>query len=469
MISGRNALSSIEQALADLRREENDVKGRLQAATERLAAVQAEQTDAYQDLARFRLDDHAGKALRGRLDTSAKRARQLLAERKDVVAEITARREKVETDLEKLAQLRTDRTKALEAAGEKLDAASAEAENVLADNEAWQKQHAIVEAAAKVIGEAERKAETAESDRKEKGAPYEADPLFMYLWERGYGTSRYKAGNIARMLDAWVAGLVRYQDARPNYAMLTEIPKRLREHVEKMKEKAQGELAKLKALEKDALERVGGAGLDVQMAKLRTEIHAFDKRFGELNGELDRLRAEEDRVASGEDETFNAAVAALGDSLKDDDTRRLWKEAKQTPSPEDERILERIEKTYDDMHDCDMVIETARKDLRRISRRRDELTEVAQDFRRRRYDDYGSNFADDAIIGSVLGEFLRGGMSGRDYWSRIERGHRHAPRRGPIGGGFPGIPGGGGPWGGGGGGGDFGGGGGDGFSTGDTF
>jgi hypothetical protein len=34
------------------------------------------------------------------------------------------------------------------------------------------------------------------------------------------------------MLDEWVAGLVHYTDARANYALLTEIPVRLRAHAE---------------------------------------------------------------------------------------------------------------------------------------------------------------------------------------------------------------------------------------------
>ena len=33
-----------------------------------------------------------------------------------------------------------------------------------------------------------RKTEQAEADREQKGRPYRDDPLFMYLWERGYGT-----------------------------------------------------------------------------------------------------------------------------------------------------------------------------------------------------------------------------------------------------------------------------------------
>ena len=70
------------------------------------------------------------------------------------------------------------------------------------------------------------KAATSEQDRQQKGKAYEADPLFIYLWQRGYGTPDYKRRGLVRSLDRWVAGLIRFDDARANYAMLTSIPER---------------------------------------------------------------------------------------------------------------------------------------------------------------------------------------------------------------------------------------------------
>ncbi len=46
---------------------------------------------------------------------------------------------------------------------------------------------------AQVAAESLRKTEQAEADREAKGKPYRDDPLFMYLWERGFGTKNYRA------------------------------------------------------------------------------------------------------------------------------------------------------------------------------------------------------------------------------------------------------------------------------------
>src|SRR3954468_17364573 len=63
---------------------------------------------------------------------------------------------------------------------------------------------------------AEEKAAQAEADRDEKRRPYEADPLFMYLWRRRYGTRDYQASNLVRFFDRKVAHLIDFETARIN-------------------------------------------------------------------------------------------------------------------------------------------------------------------------------------------------------------------------------------------------------------
>jgi len=90
-------------------------------------------------------------------------------------------------------------------------------------------------ASAEMLAAAERKAAQAECDLEEKRKPYEADPLFMYLWSRGLGTSRYRAIPLVRYFDRKVARHIGFDDARRNYAVLIELPVRLREHAERLR------------------------------------------------------------------------------------------------------------------------------------------------------------------------------------------------------------------------------------------
>jgi hypothetical protein len=147
--------------------------------------------------------------------------------RRSVSPEIELRLKKIEA-LADLARSRLeppDRERVVDA----LEAAAADARRSL------ERQPA---ASDDVIRNAEEKAARAEADRDEKRRPYESDPLFMYLWRRGFGTRDYEAGNLVRHFDRKVAHLIGYEAARVNYAMLLELPERLREHAERLKQEA---------------------------------------------------------------------------------------------------------------------------------------------------------------------------------------------------------------------------------------
>jgi hypothetical protein len=90
-------------------------------------------------------------------------------------------------------------------------------------------------ATAQMLEAAEAKAVQADKDLQEKRRPYEADPLFMYLWRRRFGTPEYRGKGLARYLDRRVATLIAFDGARRNYAVLIELPTRLQEHAERLR------------------------------------------------------------------------------------------------------------------------------------------------------------------------------------------------------------------------------------------
>jgi nucleoid-associated protein YgaU len=98
----------------------------------------------------------------------------------------------------------------------------------------------------------------------------------MYLWESGFGTKNYRANNLVRWLDGLIAGLVGYPEARPNFAMLNEIPLRLREHAERQRERAEAAVAEVQALEAAAVDAAGGKPVRDALTAAQTRIAAID-------------------------------------------------------------------------------------------------------------------------------------------------------------------------------------------------
>ncbi|MBD1548055.1 hypothetical protein [Roseibium aggregatum] len=489
-LTGRQALGSIEQALADLRREEAELVSRIDRATRSLTDLQTRQGEAYRELARFRLDNQAADTLDSRLDKAAREARRLLEKRasdhkvlSDQLREKETARSEKQKNREALAQEREEAASRMDELMETVDAQ-------LETDADFLKQKQITEQAARTAQAAAAKAETSEQDRQEKSKAYEADPLFMYLWERGFGTPEYDRRGIIRSLDRWVAGLIRFHDARANYAMLTGIPERMAKHAEHCAEMARQEEEKLANLSRKAMSDAAGEDLAGRIDQLSDRIAELDKDLQAMDQSIDTLSRALQEYAEGEDDDYKKAADELSTSLKTDELEDLWRHALDTPSPEDEKIVRRIEDMLERMEQVSREMRQDRELQRDISRRRAEMIEVTQKFRRSGYDDWDSTFSDNSLTTVLLGELVKGAISGAEYWARAKKSHRRRkPRGGRIGfrhgRGLPGCMGGGfsgrgldgtgrdsdggsGGFGGGGfrSGGSFGGGG---FKTGDTF
>ncbi|MCS6762214.1 MAG: hypothetical protein MO846_09690 [Candidatus Devosia symbiotica] len=231
-IHGPEALASLDEAMRDIRGEEDEISKRLARSADRVSKIRESEAELFHALARLRLDRSVQGELDGAISAAETKARvQLKAHAEDLskaesaVAEIDAR----------LSQLTAERAGALrqfetyqadlKALANKLGAS--------ARDPAFAAKREQATALAEVATQSMRKTEQAEADQEVKGKPYRDDPLFMYLWEAGYGTANYRANNQVRYLDGLVANLVDFQKSRPNFAMLNEIPLWLCEHTER--------------------------------------------------------------------------------------------------------------------------------------------------------------------------------------------------------------------------------------------
>ena len=244
-VSGPQAMRALDDALRDIRREEDDITKRIARANERVGKLRETELGQLRALSAVRLSPEVQGELAGTLSQAESRARDMLKGHAAAMADM----EKVLADKEaELAKLSTERQELLENTQKwqaEIDALDAPVKAALANDAAYGALIAERAETDKVATEADRKADMAEADREEKGKPYREDPLFSYLWDRGYGTGAYKAGNITRMLDDWVARLVGFANARPNYAMLIAIPDRFLD--------ATGNVLPLADIEKDLI------------------------------------------------------------------------------------------------------------------------------------------------------------------------------------------------------------------------
>ena len=451
MISARETLSSIEQAILSARRDEDRLTAMLRSATEAAGRLRAEQAEAYKALARLKLDALARDAVVGELDSAEKRALQALEQRQATLAGLAARRADLMTATGAAEKARDGEAERLEKAIDAVEDLTEKTRARLAGDPAAAGQEKAVAAAEASAVAAAEKAGQAEADRDQKGKPYDADRLFMYLWKRGYGTSVYRAGPIARFFDARVARLVGYDTARPNYYMLTEIPLRLREHANRLEQAAAGARAARQAFERKALETDGIVALEAAVEAEQKALAAADAALEAQKAKLAATDEEQGRLLDPtNDRSLARAVDELAAAIAREDLATLHQEALKTPTPEDETIVKSLRDIEQTLVRREAEAEEVRKAAVDLARKRTELERSRDGFRSSGYDNPRGEFVNGAIIGSIITEILRGAMSGGSLDDALGKGYRRRePRAGgsfggglrfPRGGGMPKPP-----------------------------
>jgi hypothetical protein len=475
MVTGGDLLKMIERLHGDTRRELDEIDVRLTRATTQLDDLRQRELGALAVLARVRVREIESGAFGGELDATGREVQALLAQR--TVAQ-SALGEEIATAERALAALGDERQAqhdTVAAAEQAVDAAEAEAQQALAADAAYRAKLDAATASDNVADLAERKAQAAHTDRAEKGKPYEGDALFMYLWTRGYGSTRYRVGPFTRLLDGWVARVAGYEPLRRDYWMLSELPARFDDHSTHMRKLADDDMAAVRALEASAAEAAGVPARAAALGEAGETLAKIDASIETKESEITVLVEKRAAFAAGEDEHSRRCTVLLSDIYRGEKMRTLRERATLTPSPEDDVAVDELAAIRADLPR--ITDESVRyRSLHDANRDRvAKLEDLTKRFKEQRFDTAASEFVNSTLIATLLTQLIAGSLGVPDVWDAITKQHRRraladpafgsgrfprGPRgpKGPWGGGWGG---GGGGWGGGGGGrgGGFGGGG----------
>lgn len=430
MISAREALSSIERGIQSLRRDEDRILALLRESTAEGDRLRAARADAYRALARLKLDALSRDEVVGQLDSAERRAVELLDRRRGRIDALAERRKVLLDRLERAEEDREARSAARDEAVDAIEDLTARVEAEATNDPKWKVAEAAVVQAESIASEAERKAVQAETDREEKRKPYEADTIFMYLWSKGFGMSAYSAGPFTRWIDGKIAAAVGYESNRPNYFMLNEIPRRLREHAERLRSDVAAAVEAREAIERTALEAAGLGGLEKKAQEIAGFVAESEAQEAKLKADLAALDAE---AQGALDEAANpdvkAALDELAAAIARDDLRTLFREAQATPTPDDERIVQGLLDVERALVRVDAQMEELRKSSLDLAGRRSELERSGDSFRRSGYDDPFGGFVNEAIIGGLIEGIIRGALSSGKLNDALNEGFRRRETR----------------------------------------
>jgi hypothetical protein len=386
--------------------------------------------EGFRQLARARLDAIARDQVIGELDETERKAFAILEGRRREIDELARRRDEAQAALDKAEADKHERDQELADALEAIDEVNDRTSKRIKSDERWRKAKAAVEAAIEVAGNADKKADAAEADLAAKGKPYEDDPLFMYLWDKHAGQSDDESGTTVRFFDRMVMRSVGYHDARANYAMLREIPVRLREHATNKEHDVDAAKAQVAAIERQALVDDGIEPLEARAQRAHAAMSAAEETVAKVTVELGKIEAKRQWIMESDDEKGEGrAVDLLAQQLAREDLRQLYQEAVSTQTKDDDQAISAISSSQVALQKADGEVTRIRGQLREMARRRAELEGARDRARSIGYDDPRGTFGGGReVIGDVIGGILSGAMQGA-VLDRILRDNYRAPRR----------------------------------------
>lgn len=421
MFSGRETLGHLNSTLQNARSDLQQLERELQRTSGALAGNRMAQTAALKRLASLRLDALTSGEIRNDLDGVDYQVEKLLRDREAAMDEIQRSLRHKDGQLDDLEARRENLHDTVDDKAKILAEQEATVQANLSKDPVFQERLTAARAADAIAVSATDKATLAQSDRREKGAPYDNNELFSYLWARGYGTSKYRAGVLARFLDGWVARLCSYENARQNYWMLLEIPKRLKGHAERVRDAADVELEKLQSLERAAAEAGGVVAAADALAEAERRQDEVDREIAECEKEQHGLRADLSQFTVAEDEYTTRCLQLLSAAMERKNVVQLMRMAGSTLTPEDDAQVDELR----ELRQADDLLESELSQHRELlfeqQRRQQELEKVRKKFKQNRYDDLRSSFDKGDLLVMMMRQVLGGALRGGALWDAIRR------------------------------------------------
>jgi hypothetical protein len=425
MWTGQKTLGSINNAVHSASSDLERIDQALSELTSRLAENHRDQTHTYEALAKLRLDDLASNQIQSILSHADHAALGILEERQTAIQALEKNTQNLQQNISQQESKRLEQSAVVDNFAQQLIQAEQITQQELETDQDYQQQLQKAKYADTVADRAEEKTAIAEQDRLEKGKPFENDDLFMYLWQRQFGQPGYKANPISRLLDQWVARLCGFAEARKNYWMLLELPKRLQDHAESVRQDAEQELAELQDIEETLAKKHGVPEANSALQQQEEILKKMDKDLQLAEEKLNQAWEERSQFTAGEDSYYQNALNEIANVIKRKDVFDLQRLSNRTLEQEDDHLVARTIDLKEEEKDLNESIHASRLRQKDQMKRLRELEQVRHQFKRNRFDDFRSGFNNGNLIEIALSEFLKGVVNNRELWRMIERSQRH--------------------------------------------
>jgi hypothetical protein len=406
-ISGPEALAALDEALRDLRREEDDVLRKLLRGLERLAKIRDSECELLRQLADLKLPGESGGALVEAVSQAAQALRERLAAHARDFTAAAQRRRQLETALGERRGERAARLGDIDHAQQRLRAiASRHGTSARAGD--YERQRQVVAALAQRAGAALGESRQADIDSAERLRGYRDDPLFAYLLDRGYGTPAYRGKFLTRALDRAVARLDRFAAAHRDYALIAALPAQFAAHAAAEARRATAAEAALDAIENAAIAAAGGGAALDAITAAKGRIAERDEEIAALEAERGELVAAQRALLELDGSDFARAVDTLILALGSPSLAALIADRRINAAGEGDAFTAQLDDVRLRLAEEQADARDFHARLAILAERRAALEGVERELKARHLDDPRALFHDAGLVGPRLDDLLTG-------------------------------------------------------------
>ena len=261
----------------------------------------------------------------------------------------------------------------------------------------------------------------------EKLPHYENSRLFRYLYERKFATPDYSTEGLVRSLDARVATLIGFEDARNGYEFLKKTPELVAEEVAGRRRQFTELMQQVEAIQKDEADKAGltavleqGDLLGAERDSLVAELEQVRSRAQEFRNELAELGRRQN--------AFHAeAVGRFRAFLGETKLALIEQRARQTPEPDDDAIVAEIAGLDRQVEDLKPRADDVATRRQTAEQARAGLDQVVRNFRQANFDSQRSVLGDGFDLHRVLGRYADGMLDADGLWQAIRSAQQFRP------------------------------------------
>jgi DNA repair exonuclease SbcCD ATPase subunit len=419
-ISGSSVHSKIKEQITEVENEHENLSSKIYDYEKRINSLMGEREDSYSKLATLYLPEMDAGSVKNTLKEVQKEVQAIFEEKQN-------RRKKVEELMKDSNENKKGLEGKFENVTEKLRERGKEhdkvKETVIKEcngNPKYNEIHSQANQAKERSEQNKRRVDEVQKEAKEKLPSYENNRLFSYLIERKYNTDAYIGNTITKKLDAFVAKIIKFDEAKKNYDFLKSMPGLMKEEVDKKQKDLDNLVNYLREMENETgkkynLQKIIKEGVDLSKERKRIieEIGKLDQKYNDYMQE----RKELDNTKG---EYHQTAIKKLKEYLKGNDIADLKQKARATPGTEDDKAVSRIEEIDNGIRELKDKSKEIIKERDGVGGKLENLKDLQKKYTSNNYDSDSSYFKSGFDINNLLILYMAGKMSHDDAWNDMK-------------------------------------------------